>query len=171
MASECHCEPEQLTVAVARTASLAGTIQIVARSIETSLHKLFELEFDLACVHSAAGRCPLPPVGKNDLQSIGWTNDAILYGSQVWLWVDCGQDDVDRIAGRLPACSSADFGRPFGEIFERYGRDFYAIDRLLFSPARATIFNLRTGLTRVVGELRHDILRESLGLQHGAGIP
>ena len=37
----------------ARTASLAGNLQVVARSVETSLHKLFELGFDVWRVRSA----------------------------------------------------------------------------------------------------------------------
>ena len=45
IARECRLEPEQLTLLVAPTASQAGTIQVVARSVETAMHKLFELGF------------------------------------------------------------------------------------------------------------------------------
>ncbi|HEX6983851.1 MAG TPA: methenyltetrahydromethanopterin cyclohydrolase, partial [Planctomycetaceae bacterium] len=44
--------PERLTLCVAPTASVAGTIQVVARSVETALHKLHELKFDVARVRS-----------------------------------------------------------------------------------------------------------------------
>ncbi len=79
----------RLTLAVAPTASQAGTIQVVARSIETALHKLHELKFPLQAVASATGVAPLPPVAKNDLHGIGRTNDSILYGATVNLWVRC----------------------------------------------------------------------------------
>lgn len=168
IADESRLPPAALKIAVARTASLPGTLQVVARSIETTMHKLFELGFDLRVVRAALGSCPFPPIGRDDLQSIGWTNDAILYGSQVWLWVDCGQEAMEAVAGQLPSCASSDYGRPFAEIFERYGRDFYAIDRLLFSPAHVTMHNLRTGRSVVTGSLRPDLLRESFGLSTGA---
>ena len=83
----CGVEPAQLTILVAPTASQAGTVQIVARSLETALHKLFELGFDLHRIESGYGTAPLPPVAGDDLEAIGRTNDAILYGGEVTLWV------------------------------------------------------------------------------------
>ena len=50
----------KLTLLVAPAASLAGAIQVVARSIETCLHKLHELKFDLGQVVSALGSAQLP---------------------------------------------------------------------------------------------------------------
>ncbi len=161
IADECGVATSHLTVCVARTASLSGTFQVVARSIETTMHKLFELEFDLLKVVAAVGSAPLPPVGRDDLQAIGWTNDAILYGSRIWLCVDCDQAMVDAVLQKVPSSASADFGRPFREIFERYQRDFYAIDKMLFSPAQLTVHNLRSGVTRSAGRVRVDLLRES----------
>src|SRR5579885_31589 len=76
-----------LTLLAARTASQAGTLQVVARSLEMALHKLHELKFDLAQVVSGMGAAPLPPVAKDDLAAIGRTNDAILYGGRVVVWV------------------------------------------------------------------------------------
>ena len=52
-----------------------------ARSVETALHKLAELKFDLSRIVSAHGTAPLPPVAADDLAAIGRTNDAILYGA------------------------------------------------------------------------------------------
>lgn len=165
IAGECGVGAGQVHVCVARTASLPGTVQVVARSLETTLHKLFELGFDLTGLVAGVGSAPLPPVGKDDLAAIGWTNDAILYGSRVWLVADCDQSAIDAVLPRLPASSSPDFGRPFRGIFERYQRDFYAIDRMLFSPACVTVHNLDSGLTRTVGNCRPDILRESFGME------
>lgn len=169
IAEECRIAPSGLRLCLARTASLAGSLQIVARSLETTMHKLFELEFDLQAVVSGIGSAPLPPIGTSDLQSIGWTNDAILYGSRIWIAVDCEQGEADRVSEALPSCRSADYGRPFLEVFERYGRDFYAVDRMLFSPALVTLHNLRTGITRVSGALRQDLLLESFGIATIAG--
>jgi methenyltetrahydromethanopterin cyclohydrolase len=165
LAAECQVSPENLHVAIARTASLAGLIQIVARSVETTLHKLFELGFDLKAVRSAVGWAPLPPVPANDLLGIGWSNDAILFGGRSHLYVETDDAQLEALRGRLTSDSSPDFGAPFIEIFERYERDFYRIDKLLFSPAQTTLCNLRTGRVFTAGQLHVERLLRSFGLK------
>ncbi|HZU37245.1 MAG TPA: methenyltetrahydromethanopterin cyclohydrolase [Gemmataceae bacterium] len=153
--------PEKLTLLVAPTASQAGTIQVVARTVETALHKLFELKFDLRQVVSGFGVAPLPPVAAKDRLAIGRTNDAVLYGGHVVLWVRASDDLLAEIGPRVPSSSSADHGAPFTDIFERYGRQFYKIDPLLFSPAVVTFQNLTSGRTHTFGRLEVDILKRS----------
>jgi methenyltetrahydromethanopterin cyclohydrolase len=98
IAEACHVPASAVTLLAAPTASLAGGLQIVARSVETALHKLAELGFDLSRVQSGLGTAPLPPVAAGDLEAIGRTNDAILYGARVVLWVS-GDDDSLRAIG------------------------------------------------------------------------
>jgi methenyltetrahydromethanopterin cyclohydrolase len=59
LAELCNVSSERLTLAIARTASIAGSVQVVARSVETALHKLHELGFDVGRVVSGAGRAPV----------------------------------------------------------------------------------------------------------------
>ena len=54
----CRLSAENLTLAVAPASSIAGTTQVVARSLETALHKLHELKFDLNQVVSRLRRRP-----------------------------------------------------------------------------------------------------------------
>src|SRR5204862_2274228 len=124
----------KITLLAAPAASQAGNLQVVARSLETALHKLHELKFDLNQVVSGFGSAPLPPVAKDELAAIGRTNDAILYGGRVTLWVDCDDEVIAEIGPKVPSSASPDHGSPFAAIFERYERDFYKIDPLLFSP-------------------------------------
>ena len=161
IAKECSVAPERVVICVASTSSEPGTLQVTARSVETAMHKLHELGFDLRAVKSGVGEAPLPPGADDDLQALGWTNDAMLYGADVELEVDCDNDAIEKIGPRIPSSSSPDFGKPFIEIFERYERDFYKIDPMLFSPARITIRNLRTGSEFQYGETRDDILKAS----------
>jgi methenyltetrahydromethanopterin cyclohydrolase len=161
LAQACGVAPDRLTLLFAPTASLAGHVQVVARSVETALHKLIELGFDPATVQSAWGTAPLPPVAKNDLQGIGRTNDAVLYGGDVTLWVRAEDEAIRTIGPKVPSAASLDFGEPFEEIFKRYEYDFYKIDPHLFSPAAIAFHNLQTGRTHRFGELRPDVLRRS----------
>ena len=103
IAAACRVEPGAVTLLVAPTASLAGGVQIVARSVETALHKLAELKFDLSRIISAYGTAPVPPVAANDMAAIGRTNDAILYGARVVLAVtgDDASLACDRAAGAV----------------------------------------------------------------------
>jgi methenyltetrahydromethanopterin cyclohydrolase len=159
LAADCGVPPSALTVLVARTASQAGTVQIVARTVETALHKLSELEFDLGRIESGYGIAPLPPVARDDLAAIGRTNDAVLYGGEVTLWVRGNDESLEAIGPRVPSSVSPDFGTPFAEIFKRYGGDFYAIDPHLFSPAVVTFQNLDTGRTFQFGRTLPDVIR------------
>src|SRR5207249_11419249 len=85
VAEACRVVPTAVTFLIAPTASLAGNVQVVARSVETALHKLAELNFDLARVISAQGTTPLPPVADCDVAAIGRTSDTILYGARAVL--------------------------------------------------------------------------------------
>lgn len=161
IANDCGVAPENITLVLARTASLVGSIQVVARAVETSLHKLHELKFDLNQVVAGFGQAPLPPVAKKDSAAIGWTNDAVLYGASVTLYVRCEDEQLATLGPQVPSSASRDFGEPFGDIFRRYEYNFYKIDPLLFSPAEVTFQNLTSGNTFRFGELRGDILKRS----------
>ena len=161
IAEKCGIAPERLTLCVARTSSPAGTVQIVARSVETALHKLHVLGFDLKQVHRAEGCAPLPPLADDDLVAIGWTNDAILYGGITVLEVSGDDAFIEKIGPRVPSNSSPDYGRPFAEIFQRYGGDFYSIDPMLFSPAIVLISNASTSTNFKYGNVAYEVLLES----------
>jgi methenyltetrahydromethanopterin cyclohydrolase len=141
VAAKCGVPPDRLTLLAARTASAAGTVQIVARSLETALHKLHTLNFDLSLVQGGFGIAPIPPPAKDDLTAIGWTNDAILYGGRVSLFVSADEKTIEEFGPRVPSSASPDYGRPFAEIFARYAGDFYKIDPMLFSPAEVSFSN------------------------------
>jgi methenyltetrahydromethanopterin cyclohydrolase len=164
IAEKCGVEPADVALVVAPTASLAGTVQIVSRSIETALHKLHELHFDMTRVQSGVGSAPLAPVAADDLTGIGRTNDAILYGGRVSLWVTGDDESLQAIGSQVPSSASPSYGQPFLDIFEKAGRDFYAVDRLLFSPAEVVFQNLDTGRVHVFGGVNEDVLLRTFGI-------
>ncbi|HEY2154847.1 MAG TPA: methenyltetrahydromethanopterin cyclohydrolase [Isosphaeraceae bacterium] len=161
IAAACGVPPACVTLLVAPTASLAGGIQVVARSVETALHKLHTLDFDLSRVVSAHGVAPVPPVAKDDLAAIGRTNDAILYGGRVVLWVEGDDDSLLEVGPRVPSSASRDHGEPFAAIFARYNHDFYAVDPHLFSPAEVVFHNIETGRVHTFGATDEAVLARS----------
>ena len=162
IAEKASLQPLQLTLVVAPTASLAGGVQISARIIETGLHKIETLGFDVRRIIGATGTAPLPPVAKNDLRAIGRTNDCILYGGQARYTVQAPDAELEKLAEQVPASGSRDYGTPFYEIFQRYGGDFYKIDPLLFSPAEVWLTSTETGRTFHAGRLNPEVLEASL---------
>jgi methenyltetrahydromethanopterin cyclohydrolase len=153
--------PAGLTLVIAPTASLAGGVQVVARVIETGLHKMETLGFDVRRVVSATGTAIVPPVAKNDLRAIGRTNDCVLYSGSARYTVRAGDAELEQLAAQLPASSSRDYGTPFYEIFKRYDNDFYKIDPLLFSPAEVALTSVESGRTFSAGRMNLDVIRKS----------
>jgi methenyltetrahydromethanopterin cyclohydrolase len=162
LATDAGVAPDTLVLLVARTASTAGTVQVIARSLETALHKLHELDFDLRRIRRGSGRAPLAPVpDKNDLLAIGRTNDAILYGGHVVLEVTGDDESLLDIGPRMVSRASTDYGTPFHTLFERAGRDFYALDPALFAPALVDLINIDTGRKHRFGGLNPEIVNAS----------
>ena len=161
VAQKARLEPSQLTFVIAPTASLAGGVQISARILETGLHKMETLGFDVRRVVSAMGTAPIPPVAKNDLRAIGRTNDCILYGGQARYTIRAGDAELAELVSRVPASASRDYGTPFYDIFQRYEGDFYKIDPLLFSPAEVWLTSAETGRTFHAGHLNPEVLTAS----------
>jgi methenyltetrahydromethanopterin cyclohydrolase len=160
VAERAGVKPEDLTLLIAPTASVTGGVQIAARVVETALHKLHELEFDVKRVVAGYGSCPLPPVAKDDMAALGRTNDAVLYGGQVHLTVD-GEDDLDDLVERLPASASKDYGEPFGKVLKDANYEFYEIDPLLFSPAQIRVTSVASGRSFEAGRVNLEVLERS----------
>jgi methenyltetrahydromethanopterin cyclohydrolase len=162
VAAKAGVAPGALTFAVAPTASLAGGVQVVARVLETGLHKMDTVGFDVRRVVSAMGTAPLAPTARSDMRAIGRTNDCILYGGQARYTVRADDDELARLAEQLPATGSSDYGTPFYDVFKRYDGDFYKIDPMLFSPAEVWLTSATSGRTFHGGRLNPEVLRASL---------
>jgi methenyltetrahydromethanopterin cyclohydrolase len=163
IARHCGVAPERVTLVLTPTRSLAGAVQIVARVLEVALHKAHALGFPLHHVVDGAGSAPLPPPAADFLTGMGRTNDAILFGGQVQLFVDSDDAHAEDLAKRLPSSASKDYGRPFARVFKEVEYDFYRIDPNLFAPAAAAVTALKSGRTFHSGALDLPLLEQSFG--------
>jgi methenyltetrahydromethanopterin cyclohydrolase len=163
VANRCGVEASAVTFLIAPTASICGSVQISARVVETALHKLHELGVDPARVRQGWGCCPIAPVAKDDPTAIGRTNDAVLYGGTVHLWIEGSDAEVADLAARLPSAASDAFGTPFGELLKAADWNFYEIDPMLFSPAAATLTSTESGRAHHGGRLAPEVLERSFG--------
>lgn len=158
VADDCRVAPSDVTVIFAPTQSLAGATQVVARVLEVALHKAHQLKFPLDRIIDGMGAAPLSPPHPDLVTAMGRTNDAIIYGGRVQLFVTGAETDARSLAEALPSSASRDFGAPFADIFKRFKGDFYAIDPMLFSPAEIVVTALESGASFHAGMLHHDLL-------------
>lgn len=158
LAAAAHCQAADLAVVSAPTACLVGSVQVAARVVETTLHQWELRGGDVRAVRAAMGTSPIAPPAKDDLTAIGWTNDAILYGGQAWLWVDEDDRVLERLVPSAVSSASASWGTPFTELI-RNGKGFYDLDPGLFAPAVVHAVSLRSGKTFQAGRLDRALLR------------
>lgn len=161
VASACNVDPSDLTILFAPTGSLAGTVQIAARVLEVSLHKAHALHFNLDNIVDGYGVAPLAPPIPDFVQAMGRTNDGIIYGGRIQLFVKGSDDEAKKLADNLPSSTSSAYGKPFAEIFAEVQGDFYKIDAMLFSPALVTVSNIETGKSFHAGKLAPEIVDKS----------
>ncbi|MDI9409275.1 MAG: methenyltetrahydromethanopterin cyclohydrolase [Candidatus Pacebacteria bacterium] len=164
IAAKARVEAEDLTLVLTPTTSLAGGVQVVARSLEVALHKAHSLHYPLDQIIDGVAVAPLPPPCSDFMTAMGRTNDAILYGATVQLFVTGTSEQARDLAEKMPSNTSRDYGRGFATIFADYNHDFYKIDPLLFSPARIVVTAVASGQSYQRGSLNPAVLRQSFDL-------
>lgn len=161
IAEQCGIAADQLTLILTPTSSLAGGVQVVARVLEVALHKAHFLGFPLDHIVDGMGTAPVCPPSPDFLTAMGRTNDAILFGGRVHLFVAGEEAAAADLANRLPSVASADYGQPFAQVFKAAGYDFYKIDPLLFAPAQVCVTCLSSGRSFRAGRLDAELLERS----------
>jgi methenyltetrahydromethanopterin cyclohydrolase len=163
VAAACGISPAKLTIIVTPTSSLAGGVQVVARVLEVAMHKAHALHFPLENIIDGSGSAPICPPHPNFVKAMGRTNDAILFGGQVHLFVKGSDEAAEKLANKLPSSTSKDYGKPFAEIFKACDYDFFKIDAMLFSPASVIVTAVESGKSFRAGKLDNALLDLSFG--------
>jgi len=165
IADDCRVSPNNLTLILVPTTSVAGSTQVSGRIVETGLHKLLKAGLDPKKVTNAFGSAPIAPIHPKFAVAMGRTNDAILYAGFAHYDVT-GYDDVELSAfvEKAPSSASKGYGEPFQQIFKKADYDFYTIDPNLFAPAVVSASNLDTGSFFKVGKINIEVFKRSIGL-------
>jgi len=141
------------------TASLTGSVAHAARAGELATFRLSELGYDPLGMLSVTAAAPVAPVPESDDVAMARTNDALAYGARAHMTVEDPFDRFEEVA----STAGADFEKPFAEIFEAHGWDFYELPVELFAPAQVTV-DVVGGGVEGAGETDQAILAESFGL-------
>jgi methenyltetrahydromethanopterin cyclohydrolase len=106
------------------------------------------------------------PVHPKLAQSLGRTNDAIIYAATAYYTLGSdGDEALKKLLDRASASASKSYGKPFMEIFKEANYDFYKIDHGLFAPAIFVVNNSKTGKTFPVGKIDVGVFKKSIKFQ------
>lgn len=167
VANKCGVNPKNTYAVYAPTACLTGSIQVAARIVETGIHKLHEIHFPLDVLKDGFGTTTIAPIAKDDLGAMGRTNDSISAAGTTYYTIEAEKEkesELFELLKKAPANTSPSYGDPFLETFKKADYDFYKIDPGLFAPAKYTVTNIKTGKSLTVGEINHNLLKQSYKL-------
>lgn len=166
IAEKCGIDPADLRLAVAPTDSVAGLIQVSARVVETGLHKLFTMGFDITTIQSGWGRAPISPIVGDATMCMGSSNDAIIYGGETYYTLKYDNiEELQQYLKNMPSVASRDYGAPFYKTFKAAGFDFFKVDHNVFAPAKVVMNELKSRRILVAGKVNPDVLMESFNLE------
>jgi methenyltetrahydromethanopterin cyclohydrolase len=166
IAEKCSIDPADLRIACAPTDSVAGLVQVSARVVETGLHKLYAMGFDINKIKSGWGRAPISPITGDVTMCMGSSNDAIIYGGETCYTVEYENlEELGQYLKGMPSEASRDWGAPFYRTFKAAGFDFFKVDHNVFAPAKVVMNEIRSRRTFVSGKVNQDVLAESFGIQ------
>jgi len=167
IAEKCGIDPADLRLAVAPTDSVAGLVQVSARVVETGLHKLFTMGFDISTINSGWGRAPISPVVGDATMCMGSSNDAIIYGGETYYTLEYENlEELQQYLKGMPSEASRDYGAPFYNTFKASGFDFFKVDHNVFAPAKVVMNETRSRRTFLSGKINSEVLLESFNLEN-----
>lgn len=158
IAAACDVDPKDVFILMAASTSLACAVQVSARIVEQSLHRLEEEGFDVHTVVHAHGYCVIPPLCNDVMTAFGRINDALLYGGVATIAVRTSDEAIEKVIDRITSTVSPTYGRLFGDIYEEAGCDFFNTPLELNSPAVIQINNLTTGRMFRAGRVDEELL-------------
>ena len=166
IAEKCGIDSADLRIAVAPTDSIAGLVQVSARVVETGLHKLFTMGFDINTIKCGWGRAPISPITGDATMCMGSSNDAIIYGGETYYTLQYENlEELHQYLKGMPSQASRDWGAPFYKTFKAAGFDFFKVDHNVFAPAKVVMNEIKSRRTFVSGRVNLDVLAESFNLQ------
>ncbi|CAG0969088.1 methenyltetrahydromethanopterin cyclohydrolase [Methanosarcinales archaeon] len=164
IAKDCDVDPSNLHIVVAPTASIAGSVQISARIVETGIHKMESIGFDINTIKSGYGIAPISPIVGDSTKCMGSTNDCIIYCGKTYYNVKYDVDKVKELIVKVPSGTSSSYGKPFFTTFKEAGFDFFKVDAGVFAPAEITINELNSARTFTSGKIDQEVLMKSFGI-------
>ncbi|MCS7139157.1 MAG: methenyltetrahydromethanopterin cyclohydrolase [Candidatus Nezhaarchaeota archaeon] len=164
VAAECKVEPKNLYMVLTTTASMAGSVQVSGRVVETGLYRLEFLGLDPNKVIYASGSAPIMPPHPDVGVSTAREEDALLYGGTGSYVIDEEESKLREFLMRAPATAWSDYGKTSYEALKAVNFDWSKLDPSFFTIGKLTLTSKKTGKTYVGGKVNPEMLKKSMEL-------
>lgn len=162
VAAACRVKPENVYILISDSTCITCSMQVSARIIEQSCHKMMRNGFSAEQIVMCRGRAPIAPIVKDELKTMGRINDALIYGSEVEFWVDAKDEDIETVIHKMVGVSSSPkYGELFVDVFDKAGRNFFNVEVDVHSIAKCQFHNVNTGRSFHAGKIDYELLERS----------
>ena len=162
VAQACHVKPENTYILISDSTCMTASMQVSARIIEQSCHKMMRNGFSAEQIVMCRGRAPIAPIVKDELKTMGRINDALIYGSEAEFWVDAKDEDIETVIHKMVGVtSSPNYGELFVDVFDKAGRNFFNVEVDVHSIAKCQFHNVNTGRSFHAGAINYELLERS----------
>ncbi|MEM4700034.1 MAG: methenyltetrahydromethanopterin cyclohydrolase [Candidatus Nezhaarchaeales archaeon] len=164
VAEDCKVDPKNLYILLTTTASMAGSVQVSGRVVETGLYRLEYLGLDPLKVVFGSGSAPIMPPHPDVGVSTAREEDALLYGGVACYVVDEEEGRLMDLVSKAPATAWSGYGSTSYEALKAVGFDWSKLDPSFFTIGRLEVTCRGTGKTFAAGKLNPEVLKKSVGL-------
>ncbi len=160
LAEKCQVEKKNLYILMIKTSCLVEYVQMAARAVELGMFKLVEqLKYPKERILHAVGTGIIPPMSQDTDISNDRVNNALIYGTKLYLVVESENDDnLSELIKKLPSRSSPSYGKKFLDLFNEAGHDFAKFDLTLLAPTEIIVNDIRTGKIYHEGKINLKLL-------------
>jgi len=164
VAADCKVDPKNLYMILTTTTSMAGSVQVSGRVVETGLYRLEFLGLDPNKVIFASGSAPIMPPHPDVGISTAKEEDALLYGGVGCYVIDEEDAKLQEYAGKAPATAWSDYGKTSYEALKAVNFDWSKLDPSFFTIGKLVLTSKRTGKTYIGGKVNSELLKKSIEL-------
>ena len=164
VAADCKVDPKDLYMVLTTTASMAGSVQVSGRVVETGLYRLEFLGLNPNKVFFASGSAPIMPPHPDVGISTAKEEDALLYGGVGSYVIDEEEAKLQEYATKAPATAWPDYGKTSYEALKAVSFDWSKLDPSFFTIGKLVLTSKKTGKTYIGGKVNPEMLRKSIEL-------
>lgn len=164
VAKDCKVEPKDLYMLLTTTASMAGSVQVSGRVVETGLYRLEFLGLEPVKVEFGSGSAPIMPPHPNVGISTAKEEDALIYGGVASYVVDEDEARLEELIAKAPATCWADYGKLSYEALKAVGFDWSKLDPSFFTIGKIALTSKKTGKCFVGGRVNPQLVKKSIEL-------
>ncbi|MGV9168538.1 MAG: methenyltetrahydromethanopterin cyclohydrolase [Promethearchaeia archaeon] len=164
IADTCDVLPSNLYCVLVPTASIVGSVQIAARTVEVGIYRLYKLGMKPSQFRSGYGVAPFRPKMDDDYLAMVASNECLAYGGRAHFFVT-PEEDINLEEMVQEACSnySESHGKSFSKLYKDAKYNPNERNQRLFSPAQVSIMDINAEMIYRAGEINVVMVRKALG--------